>query len=997
VNNSYFSKLKTGAAPIVLGVALISTPAFAQDAAADEGASEDIIIVTGSRIARPDLDMANPIVAITSAAIENSGQTNVTDILTRNPALTASTGSSLAGGANAAFGETGVNLLDLRNLGTNRTLVLVNGKRHVAGIPNTAAVDINTIPQDLIERIDVLTGGASAIYGADGVSGVVNFIMKRDFEGLSARAQAGISGQGDAGSQLISVVAGKNFGDGRANITAAYEYSKSERLHTSRRGYYGDPEQYYLMVQNPDDFGNNVPNGVFDRYPQNNLTWAWSAPQGMIELLGSGELFLGDGSAYDPGIVLPGTAFAIGGTNTPVAGYFGDLQPELRRHAFNLLGSYEFSPAARFYAEGKYVETRAYSVGQPSFEFGTELAGDNAYLIERFGAAAAAGGAGIYRDNYDLGIRGETNNRKTYRAVLGLEGEITDNLRYDVSYVYGRTTARYEQTSNLIADRFFAALDAVYDPVSNQVVCRSTLDPNAPIDPLNYGGPATTFTPGANSICRPLNLLGEGVADQAALDFVMADNVSRSRISQEVISGYISGDTGGFFNLPGGAVGFALGAEYRKEKSSETPDPLLVSGDFRDYPQVAASGGKFDVKEVFAELNVPLLANVPMAERLSFGGAIRYSDYSTIGSTTTWKLDGLYAPIRDIRFRATYSQAVRAPNIGELFSPTSGTFGGLSDPCDISQRSQGTQYRAANCQALLAGIGLTQAQIDGFSPSSIPANNTTRRGEFAGNPNLKEETARTWTAGVVLQPSFVPGLTMTFDWYNIRIKGAVNTPSPTELAQLCVDQPTLDNVYCGNLFRDSTTGYFLGAGDDPQRRIAFVLLPENVADFRTAGADFSINYVFSPGDNLGKFQFNLTGGYLDKINFVPTLGADVDEDILETYNPRWRGSVNLTWTLDNLSLNYGMSYWSKTRRYNSEILEGSPDISDPKYFWYKEKFEHEIRAAFKLKDTFQFYAGVNNLFNEKPDFDTREGTTRIFGYPVSAIGRYIYAGIKFDL
>jgi outer membrane receptor protein involved in Fe transport len=976
---------------VALSVILAAQPVFAQEAdesgvaiAADEG---DVILVTGTRILRPELESPNPIVAVTAEAIEKTGQTNITDILIRNPALTASTGSSLSGRANSGFGTTGVNRLNLRNLGTNRTLVLVNGKRHVAGVPNSASVDINTIPQDLIERVDALTGGASAIYGADGVSGVVNFILKRNFEGLSARAQAGISGHGDAESQLASIVAGRNFDGGRGNITAAYEFSNSNRLHSSERDFTGDPAAYFSMVQNPDDFIGGVDDpDVFDQIPQNNLGWAFSAREGMV-LLRSG-MFLGDGSPYDPGTVLAGTPFAIGGSNTPVAGYFGDLQPSLERHAVNLLSSYEASPAARIYLEAKYVKSKAYSVGQPSFELGTRLAGDNAFLIERFGPAAASG-AGLFRDNFDLGINGETNNRETYRLVLGMEGELTDNLRYDISYVYGRTTARYTQTSTMIADRFFAALDAVYDPSGN-IVCRSTLDPTSPINPINFGGPATTFTPGPGSICRPLNLLGEGVADQAALDFVLADNVSRSAIKQEVVSGYISGDTGGFLNLPGGPVGFAVGAEYRYEGSRETPDPQLVNGDLRNFGRVAPSKGNFDVKEVFGELNVPLLADAPLAERLSFGGAVRYSDYSTVGNTTTWKLDALYAPIRDVRFRATYSQAVRAPNIGELFRPRSDTFQPLLDPCDLTRRSQGTQYRVPNCEALLAELGLNQAQIAAFSPSSIPEMNTTRRGLFSGNADLQEEIAKTWTAGVVLQPRVISGLTVTFDWYNIRIKDAVNTPTPTELAELCVDQPTLDNIYCANIFRDPATGYVLGAGNDPQRRIAFLARPENVAAFPTAGADFSINYTFSPSDRFGQFHFSLVGGYLDEISFVPTIGADVDDDLLEVYNPRWRGNASLTWSLNNLSINYGVNYWSKTRRYTTEVLEADPDIAAPQYLWYKKRMEHDIRAVYDIRNTYQIYGGVNNLFNAKPDFGERS-------YPVSGLGRYFYAGVKVGL
>lgn len=981
------TRLKIAAAPIALSVMLAAQPAFAQDAGESEQAdsSEDMIIVTGSRISRPELQSTSPIVAITADAIEKTGQTNITDILVRNPALSASIGSSLAGRADTGLGGTGVNRLDLRNLGTSRTLVLVNGKRHVSGVPNSASVDINSIPQDLIERVDVLTGGASAIYGADGVSGVVNFILKRDFEGVSLRAQAGLSGRGDAESAFVSGVWGKNFADGRANVTAAYEYSNTSRLHSSERSFTGDPAKHFLMVQNPDDYNPDDDPDVFDNIRQNNLTWAFSAREGMVEL--DSGLFLGDGRPYDPGVVLAGTAYAIGGTNTPVAGYFGDLQPSLKRHAANILSSYELAPEARFYVEGKFVKSKSFSVGQPSFDFGTELAPDNAFLIERFGAAAAAGGAGIYRDNYDLGIRGETNERNTYRIVLGAEGDISDHLRYDISYTYGRTSAKYTQTSNLIRDRFFAALDAVEDPATGDIVCRSTLDPLSPIDPLNYGGPANTFTPGAGSICRPLNLLGDGVADQAALDFVLADNVSRATVSQEVIGGYIAGDTGAFFNLPGGAVGFALGGEYRRERSRETPDALISAGYFRDFSAVAPSSGKFDVKEIFGEVNLPILADMPFAEVLSVGGAVRFSDYSTVGSTTTWKIDGVYAPIRDIRFRATYSQAVRAPNIGELFRSGSGTFLRMIDPCDINNRDEGTQYREANCEALLAGFGLTPAQIAAFNPANIPELNTTRRGQVSGNPDLSEETAKTWTAGVVLQPSFISGLTITFDWYNIRIRDAINSPTPSELAELCVDQPTLDNIYCANVFRDTVTGYFLGQGNDPQQRIAFISRPENVAAFRTSGADFSINYNFTPSDALGNFSFSLVGGYLDKISFIPTPGADVDDTTLDTYNPRWRGNASLTWSLDNLSVNYGVNYWSKTRRFSRETLAANPDTSDPKYFWYKDKFEHDVRAAYEFNDGFEVYGGVNNLFDQKPDFGE-------LSYPVSGLGRYFYAGFK---
>lgn len=988
--------LRFGASSFALVMFSLTSPSWAQDQAAtvaapvaEEEIVEEAIVVTGSRIARPELDVANPIVAVTAEAIEKTGEVNITDVLIRNPALTASRGSSLSGGADARFGETGGNFLDLRNLGENRTLVLVNGRRHVAGIPNSAAVDINSIPQDLIEKIDVLTGGASAIYGADGVSGVVNFVMKRNFEGLTARAQAGISSRGDAGTKFISVVGGKNFADNSGNIALAYEYNKSDRVSSFDRAFSGDPARNFALFRNLADFPDD-PN-VFDRIRYNNLTWADSSPDGAIDLdLDGIPDFTGSGLPYDRGIVLRSAGGrAIGGSNTPTAGYFGDLQPSTERHSANALANFEVSPALRLFAEGKYVRASAFSVGQPSFDFFTFIADDNAFLADRFGAGAAPDGALLTRDNYDLGSRGERNRRETYRGVIGADGAISSNARYELSYVYGQTKARNTQTSNLIADRYFAALDAVRDPVSGQIVCRSTLNGTADIDPNNFGQQASTFTPGAGSICRPLNFFGNGVASQAALDFVLADNTNRSKVEQHVASGSVNGDFGALFELPGGPVGFAFGAEYRKEKSTDTPDQLIQDGAFRDFAAVAPSSGKFDVKEVFAELNVPILAEMPFAELLSASAAIRVSDYSTIGTTTTWKLDAIYAPIADVRFRGSYSQAVRAPNIGELFQPNSGTFGFVTDPCDVTRLNDGTSTRTANCATILAGLGLTPAQIATFSPSTDAQNTTSRRGLAGGNPNLSEETATTWTAGVVVRPSFIPGLTATFDWYDITIKGAVNTPTATQLAELCVDQATTDNRFCENIFRATGTGFVLGDGNDPQQRIGFVVNPENVANFKTSGADFSLRYGFTPG-NFGKFALNLDGGYLHKISFVPSIGAESDNDIREAYNPRWRGALSADWTLDNFSVNYGVTYFSKTRRFTTEQVAANPDLSDPRFFFFKERWEHDVRAAFKLDDGFEFYGGVNNLFDEKPSFDQ-------LSYPVSGIGRYLYVGAKVKL
>lgn len=942
----------------------------------DMNGQEGEIVVTGSRIARPEISAPNPMVSFSAAAIEQSGRVNLTDFLVQNPALLGSLTSADQSGSTSDLGGTGTNLLDLRNLGTARTLVLVDGRRHVAGLPGSAAVDINTIPKDLIERIDVQTGGASAIYGADGVSGVVNFVLKRNFEGLSIRGQAGISNEGDAGNQYVAITAGKNFADGRGNVALSYEFTKDDRLNTFDRRDLSDPRRVYGFAKDPDS--------IYARSLLNDLRYADSSRDGAVDFGGFdrngnfgpvGPSFTGSGAVYDTGRYLGSGGLTQGGSSTPVAGYGGDLQPDNRIHNVNVLSSFEFSPALRIFAQGKYTNTKSFSVAQPSFDFYTYLAPDNAFLNQRFGAAASVNGAFLSRDNFDLGVRGESTERETLRGVIGADGRISDHARYELSFTYGQTKSRFLSTNYRLADRYFAALDAVDDGNGN-IVCRSTLDPLSNIDPNNFDGPATTFTPGAGSGCRPLNLLGENVASQAALDFINVDLVNRYKVTQAVVSGSVSGDFGQFFELPGGPIGFAVGAEYRKETSDFVSDPYAQQGALADLAQIMPEKGSFDVKEVFGELRVPLFKDVPFAKLLEFDAAIRLSDYSTVGRTTTYALSGIYAPIDDIRFRGTYSQAVRAPNITELFAPVNGAYSFIDDPCDPTNLAEGTSYRVANCQAALAGAGLTPQQIVDFSPTTSAAATASLPGRQGGNRNLAEETAKTWTAGVVLQPRFIPRLTITADWFNIRLENAVRTATAQELVDLCVDQPSLDNSFCSSITRSPTTGFISD----------YLVGPQNVAAFETAGLDVTLRYSV-PTDNMGTFGISLIGNYLDKLTFVPTPGADVENNKKTRFAPEFSGQLDLTWANNGLMVNYGLNYYSKTRRFSEDQIRANPNYSEPKYFFYREKFEHDIQVAFDVNDQFRLYGGVNNFTNEKGD----AGST---AYPYSAIGRYFYAGAK---
>ena len=338
------------------------------------------------------------------------------------------------------------------------------------------------------------------------------------------------------------------------------------------------------------------------------------------------------------------------------------------------------------------------------------------------------------------------------------------------------------------------------------------------------------------------------------------------------MNGFVSGDFRRFFELPGGPIGFAFGAEYRKETSDFQPDAISTqvatfdpnTGVLADLALLGPETGEFDVWEVFGELNIPLLANMPFAELLEVTVAGRYSDYSTVGSTEAWSVGGQWAPIEDIRFRGSYSESVRAPNITELFAPRTGTFSFFSDPCSPVNVNQGTSFRAANCAALINGLG---GDINNFDFDSSIVSSASIEGIVQGNQNLSEEAAESWTAGVVLRPRFIPGLTLTFDWFDIRLSDAVRTPTLQETAEFCVDSPDLNNVFCDSITRDTNPNAQTG---EIGYVISYILGPQNVAFLETAGADIEVNYNFEPGDgSLGVFNLRGSLGYLDKLEFLP--------------------------------------------------------------------------------------------------------------------------------
>lgn len=1000
------SSILAGSAATIM---LMAGPAFAQEAPREQPAAEDStelgeVVVTGTRIRVPDYEGSAPVASVSGEALRNSGATNVTDFLTEQPALVNSV--TLQDNANAGSrSSVGVNLLNLRNLGSQRTLTLVNGRRHVATQPGSQSVDINTIPVALIERVDILTGGASAIYGADGVSGAVNFVMRDDYDGLDMRAQTGWSDSGGGDNNYISVLTGKNILDGRANFTFGGEFSKTGRVGREDRDFSSLAGRESLTV-NP-DFG--AP-GEYQRDFFRNARYIDTSPGGSVytnldfgDSL-SGVDYNGDGRVWQDGTYTSGFTM-IGGDGSQLAAFGTDLIPELQRASLNGTFNVELTPKATFFGEFKYVNTRTQFQSQPSFDYGLFLALDNPYMPQSiYDAATAAGGIGneiggvlMARDNFDLGFVTRDVERETWRGVFGLRGDFTDNLAYEVSLNYGRTDERNTENNNRINERFYAAIDAVdegefWTGVANgNIVCRSNLDPSAiPIGNYpGFGSPTfdastwgTTFTPGANSGCQPLNIFGNGKGSKAALDWIMNEATTLNRVDQFVVNAFLSGDSTGLFELPGGPVSFVVGGEYRKEEALSIPSLLELQAGQAGYDiswlgEAAILKGGFEVKEAFAEVYLPLLRDLPFVDNLTVNGAYRYSEYSTAGGAESWNLGLRWDITESIGLRSSVAQATRAPNISELFLPEQQTFALLSDPCDDDNYQAGVNpgVREANCRAML-GIGAgAPYTFNNTSSSAI-------EGRVGGNSELGTEQASTFTAGAVFRPTFLPGFSLALDYYEIELEDAIQFFSAQAIVDKCYDLPQ-PNQFCDLISRSSTNKFIDG----------FEQFAVNVASYKTAGWDLSVRYLLDPADfgvtrDIGRFGFSLTANKLNQLTFTedPSDPLSVNETVGQAQVPEWQASFDVSWEWKDVFVNYGYSWFDETRRF-----EGRPDnFIDPKYKNYAAKSVHDIQVRYAVDDRVEIYGGVNNIGDQQPD-------RGLVDYPVSPLGRYFYLGMNMSL
>lgn len=1075
-------------------VATLAAPAaYAQDTVADQAGETDEtddggrIVVTGSRLARdPNAVAPLPISTVTSETLAAAGNLDATATLRQIPALISSgtTADSIERGA----GGVGQATLNLRQLGANRTLALVDGWRHVSGVAGSQTVDVSTIPNALIERVEVLTGGASAIYGADAVTGVVNYVLKRDFEGLEVNAQSSVPTSGTGSGFRLEGTWGQNFAEGRGNVTLSGGYTLEnevllgERPFTRNNGRannsttYPDPDRRF---QRGDISAAATPN-FFQRFSTDNgrfpigfaiptieqfntffpgqsptaaeaalISRAQNAPLFRIGAdprfaisSGQGLIFRNDFGFFNADINGNGindceesyiglTGFGGGGcyVSTPGNGvkifedgviangsnqFGGDgaiertnatsLVPENERFYGNLRASFEFSPAAEIFVDAKYARNNTTSRNNYNTFYDSLLIfPDNPFIPAVLQADAdEAGGLRVSRDFLDLGPGISRAKRDTYRIVAGLRGEVTPNLRYELVGNYGRTDTSVTNSNSVRYDRLFAALDVVRDPATGQPVCRSTLNPSAPPHPGSEIFPVIapgffTFRPGDGQ-CRPANILsGENSLSAEAVNFITTPTTDRVRLEQMVVTGIVDGDTGAFFNLPGGAVGFVVGAEYRKEKSRTRFNDLTLGllpegspagpagtfiGDISDnqsllfdaQTQIFDAGGQFVVAEVFGEISLPLLADTPFFEELTVGAAGRYADYSTVGGAFTWNVNGIWAPIEDIRFRGSYSQAIRAPNISELFDPQQGATFRPADPCDVINQDA-TANRRQNCIAAAGALGIADpAQFIANYSDPLTARFS---GTSGGNPDLAEETATTWTVGGVIQPRFLRGLTLSADYYSIRIEDAIAAVAAQDIVDTCYDNATFPNQFCDLFSRNGPTAGPTTFGLNFLRQTQI-----NFGRIETSGIDATINYGFSLGSN--NFNLNLVANWAEKLNrfFDPVDATLVNPGLGETGAPEWSGLATTSWNRGLFTLNYQVQYIGEQAIASVIQIERierefGPAGMAPEY-WV-----HNLSASLDVTDDFTLSGGINNLTNEEPYIASS-------AYPVNGIGRTLF-------
>ncbi len=935
---------------------------------AAEGDTIEELVVTGSRIKNTNQVSSSPITQIESEELAFQGTVRVEDMLRNMPQIYSNQNTGQSNGA------TGTATLNLRNLGDERTLVLVNGRRMPAGSPIQGGIgaDINQIPGALIQRVEILTGGASATYGSDAVAGVVNFIMVDDFEGVkldyqfsqynhnndNSDVQRIVTGAGfpvadgsetDGDISDFSFIIGGNIDNGRGNVTAYATYRDIEAVSQASRDYSG--------CALSDDATRCFGSGTI--------------PEGRITDFGIGSDFdfKVSGNEFVP---RDGTVYNYGPLN-----YF--QRPD-ERYTAGAFAHYDINDQVEVYTELMFADDRSVAQIAPSgaFFITDEIPCGNPFLSDQqFDQLCGQYGlttddiqdAYLGRRNVEGGPRQQDLRHTSFRGVFGFRGDINDNWSYDVYGMYAEVSMENTYMNDLSITKIKNALDAVEDPDTGDIVCRSVVN-------------------GIDPSCVPWNIFETGAVTQDMIDYLVLPLFARGSTDQKVFSGFVVGNLGEYgVKSPAAASGvdLVIGAEYRSENLDYNPDNGYRSGDGAG--QGGATGpvrGGYDVTEYFLEVSIPLVDGAKYAEEIILDLAYRFSDYSTDQETDTFGIRAGWAINSGLKLRASYQRAIRAANIQELFLPQGfNLFDMSSDPCSgaVTGGVTGEGRTLAEC----ANTGVTATQF-GLIPDS-PA------GQFnflqGGNPNLAPEEADTYSFGVVWTPEFVDGLVFSLDYYDIEIEKGIDNLNPEFILNECLDGNTSQ---CALVNRGNAGDLWIGSDVNNSGHI--VALNDNLAIERVSGYDATVNYSLEIGE-WGSLGFNNVLVIIDtwdqqELTGAPTIDCNGNWGASCGYpTPDVQNNLRVTWTTPwDVTASLLWRHISAIDDLNSSNV----DLDSVDYF--------DLAGVWDVNETTAVYVGMTNVFDEEPPIagngagPSNNGNGNIFPGMYDALGRYWFARVS---
>jgi outer membrane receptor protein involved in Fe transport len=1012
------SRQRLLASTIVAGAAALAVPAFAQTtdqtapaaaiggstaaapaAVSSNGAGDTggEIIVTGSRIPQPGLTSTSPITVVTAQDLKLQGTARIEDLLNSLPQVFADLGGF---SNNPSDGTADINL---RNLGSQRTLVLVNGHRLQAGDPKTdSGADINMIPDIMVKRIDVLTGGASSVYGSDAVSGVVNFVTDNNFTGVSVDSQYSLyphtNGNKEAKALLADggvndpsglTVDGRTFtteakigaatDDGRGHVVAYFGYRKIQGVNQGQR-------DYSACALNED---NSLALGAACGGS------AVAAPAYVIANGTNNSYQVGPGSTLGP--------FSKYYNYAP-SNYF---QRNDKRYQAGFFANYDVSDGFKPYAQFMFMDDESHNQVAPGGSFGenaTPINCDNPLLSAQelsiicgpgntiVGSdGVTRGNITLYRRNVEGGPRVSDFRHTDYHAVLGAKGDLAKGLSYDASYQYGDVQLHEADTGYFSNSKLANALDVITDPTTGQLVCRSGATGCAPYNPWTG---STTIQPNAT--------LG---VTQDALDYLEVPSFTTGETKEQIANASVTflGDEYGIKSpWSNHGVGLNVGGEYRKESLSVVADSLAASGDLSGFGSATpAISGSYNVKEIFAEVQIPLISDKPFFKELSLEGGYRYSHYNLSGGVSSYKAAAEWAISSDLRIRGGYNRAVRAPNVAELFGVRQVALDGATDPCaGLLSKGQTPSFTQAQC----ANLGVSAAQY-----GNIITNPANQYNGLIGGPtdpaSLKPEKADTYTVGFVLTPRMLPGFNLQVDAYRIKISGLISSYGADNILQQCGQSGAAN--FCDLVHRDA-------AGSLWQSQSGYVIdTTTNAGTLMTQGIDVATSYTYRT-ENFGSIGFSINGTYLDKYkvhNFesTPYDCAGSYGPVCGTPIPHWRHKARVTWTTpSNLSLSAQWRYIGKTKvdQFNCDINASCDVAGNVNDFGdhIKAYSYFDLTATARVADKLTLRLGTTNIFDKDPPILGSAyspagsfGGGNTFPQVYDVLGRYVFAGVTLDL